>query len=121
MQERIKFAWMNIIRVLQSAGYSQKALAEKVGVNQSTICRLADGEGPEPRWSVGSVLIELAGGRAALAGQGIDLGDCEQSIPTPESVALPAAPIALTLAERRERDLPIDFPDRRTPATTGES
>ena len=42
-------------------------LAERVGVNQSTICRLADRRTPEPRFSVGVALIELAGGSEKLA------------------------------------------------------
>lgn len=63
--------WPQILRLLQSNGYSQSKLAELVGVDQSTICRLADGRAPEPRYSVGEALIDLAGGRLALAEQGI--------------------------------------------------
>lgn len=63
--------WPQILRLLQSCGYSQSKLAELVGVDQSTICRLADGRAPEPRYSVGEALIALAGGRSALAHHGI--------------------------------------------------
>ena len=54
--------WPKIIALLASRGISQKALASQLGVNQSTISRLAKGAGPEPRWSEGAALIELAGG-----------------------------------------------------------
>lgn len=63
--------WPQIIRLLQSQGMSQAKMAERVGVDQSTICRLADGRSPEPRYSVGEALIALAGGRECLAEQGI--------------------------------------------------
>jgi predicted transcriptional regulator len=61
--------WPQIIRLLKSVGLSQRALAERVGVDQSTICRLADGRAPEPRFSVGLALIELAGGPEKLASE----------------------------------------------------
>lgn len=63
--------WPQIIRLLQSNGYSQSKLAELVGIDQSTICRLSDGRAPEPRYSIGEALIALAGGRDAVAAQGI--------------------------------------------------
>jgi predicted transcriptional regulator len=58
--------WTQIIQLLKSVGLSQQALAERVGVDQSTICRLADGRAPEPRFSVGLALIEMAGGAEKL-------------------------------------------------------
>jgi len=63
--------WPQIIKLLQSQGMSQAKVADRVGVDQSTICRLADCTSPEPRYSVGEALISLAGGREALAQQGI--------------------------------------------------
>ena len=67
--------WPKIIALLASRGISQKALASQLGVNQSTISRLAKGAGPEPRWSEGAALIELAGGNEALApGQPVETG-----------------------------------------------
>lgn len=58
--------WPQIIKLLKESGYSQQALAESTGVDQSTICRLGDGRAPEPRYSVGTKLIELAGGESTL-------------------------------------------------------
>jgi transcriptional regulator with XRE-family HTH domain len=63
--------WPQIIKLLQSQGMSQAKVADRVGVDQSTICRLADGRSPEPRYSVGEALIALAGGRESLAEHGI--------------------------------------------------
>lgn len=63
--------WPQIIKFLQSQGMSQAKVADRVGVDQSTICRLADGRSPEPRYSVGEALIALAGGREILAAHGI--------------------------------------------------
>jgi len=60
--------WPKIIELLKSQGFSQKALAELVGVDQSTICRLEAGRGPEPRFSAGMKLIELAGGWPVVGG-----------------------------------------------------
>lgn len=82
MHECIKTMWADIINLLLAAGHSQKALADKVGVNQSTICRLVDGEGPEPRWSVGAALIAMAGGAEQLAQHGIDV-KCYMSASAP--------------------------------------
>ncbi|WP_372826511.1 helix-turn-helix domain-containing protein [Polaromonas sp.] len=66
--------WPEIIQLLKSRGYSQKRLAKATGVDQSTICRLGDGRAPEPRYSAGAALIELAGGAEALASaHGIDV------------------------------------------------
>lgn len=65
--------WPKIIELLKTQGFSQKALAERVGVDQSTICRLADGAAPEPRFSVGQALIDLAGGPEALRRHGLQL------------------------------------------------
>ena len=61
--------WPKIIQLLQTQGFSQAKLAELVGLDQSTICRLGDGRAPEPRYSAGEALIELAGGREALLQQ----------------------------------------------------
>lgn len=52
--------WQQIIKKLKDQGFSQKALAELIGSDQSTICRWANGVGPEPRFSVGLHLIRLA-------------------------------------------------------------
>lgn len=76
--------WPQIIRVLKAHGFSQYTLAERVGVDQSTICRLGDGRAPEPRYSVGRALISLAGGDEVLR---LRYGIC---IP----VQLPPAPVA---------------------------
>ncbi len=98
--------WPDIIRLLLAKGLSQKGLADKVGVNQSTICRLADGEGPEPRYSVGAKLIELAGGCDALAElHGPDVAVYLRNGAQPEQ--------PLALVDRRVADLPIEFPGRR--------
>jgi DNA-binding XRE family transcriptional regulator len=106
MHERIKSMWPDIIRSLLTNGLSQKALADKVGVNQSTICRLADGEGPEPRWSVGAKLIDLAGGPEALAQQhGLDVAVYLQNGAHPNQ--------PLELVDRRSQAHPIAFEDRR--------
>lgn len=59
--------WPQIIRLLKAQGFSQRKLAEKAGVDQSTICRIADGSLPEPRYSAAVALIELAGGAERLA------------------------------------------------------
>ena len=59
--------WPQIIRLLKAKGFSQRKLAEAAGVDQSTICRIAEGALPEPRYSAGIALIELAGGAEALA------------------------------------------------------
>lgn len=64
--------WQKIIKLLKDAGFSQQMLAEKAGVDQSTICRIGDGRAPEPRYSVGVTLIELAGGEDGLRQHGID-------------------------------------------------
>lgn len=60
--------WQQIIKILKARGFSQKALAERVGVDQSTICRLSEGLGPEPRFNVGLKLIRLAGGTESQDG-----------------------------------------------------
>lgn len=65
--------WPQILRLLQSDGYSQSRLAEIVGVDQSTICRLSDGRAPEPRYSVAEALIALAGGRQSLIDRGVPM------------------------------------------------
>ena len=59
--------WPQIIRLLKAQGFSQRKLAEKAGVDQSTICRIADGSLPEPRYSAAVALIDLAGGADRLA------------------------------------------------------
>ncbi len=61
--------WPQIIRLLKSQGFSQRKLAERAGVDQSTICRIADGSIPEPRYSAAVSLIELAGGSERLAAE----------------------------------------------------
>lgn len=76
--------WPQIIKLLQSQGLSQAKVAERVGVDQSTICRLADGRSPEPRYSVAEALIHLAGGREFLAQSGI-------AVATPQPTMEPAA------------------------------
>lgn len=76
--------WPQIIKLLQTQGMSQAKVADRVGVDQSTICRLADGRSPEPRYSVGEALIDLAGGREVLAQQGI-ASSSRQTQPTMES------------------------------------
>lgn len=63
--------WQQIIKILKERGFSQKALAERVGVDQSTICRLSEGLGPEPRFNVGLKLIHLAGGAESHGGSPI--------------------------------------------------
>lgn len=89
--------WPQIIKLLKESGFSQQTLAERVGVDQSTICRLGDGRAPEPRYSVGTRLIEMAGGCDVLKVKyGIDVlafvtnGDANASNP-PSSVRPPAA------------------------------
>lgn len=59
--------WPQIIRLLLSKGFSQRELAEKVRVDQSTISRLSEGRLPEPRYGAAMTLIELAGGAEHLA------------------------------------------------------
>ena len=46
------------IETLKRAGLTEKAIAESVGVNQSTVNRI--GNGSHPSYSVGRALIELA-------------------------------------------------------------
>lgn len=58
--------WPKVILALRGKGFSQRELAERAGVDQSTICRIAAGKG-EPRFSAAVALIELAGGLAVLA------------------------------------------------------
>lgn len=58
--------WPKVILALRGKGLSQRDLAERAGVDQSTICRIAAGRG-EPRFSAAMALIELAGGADALA------------------------------------------------------
>lgn len=65
--------WPKIIELIQTKGLTQKAIAQRVGVDQSTICRLSDGRAPEPRFSVGRALIDLAGGLETLRLEGISL------------------------------------------------
>lgn len=77
--------WPQIIRLLQSQGFSQRKLAEKAGVDQSTICRIADGSLPEPRYSAGIALIDLAGGPERLAAEhGIKVADPGSAAPAQE-------------------------------------
>lgn len=72
--------WPQIIKLLKESGYSQQALAESTGVDQSTICRLGDGRAPEPRYSVGAKLIAIAGGGNCLKEKhGIDVQAYEDS------------------------------------------
>ncbi len=78
--------WPQIIKLLQNQGMSQAKVADFVGVDQSTICRLADGRSPEPRYSVAESLIALAGGRESLAQQGIVI-----AVATPQPTMEPAA------------------------------
>lgn len=78
--------WPQIIRLLKEQGFSQRKLAEKAGVDQSTICRIADGSLPEPRYSAAVVLIDLAGGAERLAtDHGIDVAQ-PANAPTAQGV-----------------------------------
>lgn len=61
--------WPQIIRLLKAQGFSQRKLAESAGVDQSTICRIADGRLTDPRYSVAVALIDLAGGAERLAAE----------------------------------------------------
>lgn len=63
--------WPKIIQVLKERGFSQKAIADRAGVDQSTICRLAIGSSPEPRFAAGQAMIEMLGGPAELERLGI--------------------------------------------------
>lgn len=79
--------WPKIIELIQSKGLTQKAIAQRVGVDQSTICRLSDGRAPEPRFSVGQALIELAGGANELRIEGISIEALSSSVhPQSESM-----------------------------------
>lgn len=51
--------WGDVIEQLKRKGFTQKSLAVRVGVDQSTICRIGAGE-CEPRFSVGSQLLALS-------------------------------------------------------------
>jgi predicted transcriptional regulator len=62
--------WKNLIQHLADQGVSQYAMAKAAGVNQSTICRLAAGDG-EPRYSVAMALIALGGGVDELRTKGL--------------------------------------------------
>lgn len=59
MHERNIF-WGCLIAQLRARGYTQKALAQRVGVNQATMCRLAEGRAPDPRFGVGVALLAIA-------------------------------------------------------------
>jgi hypothetical protein len=61
--------WREIIRILNAAGHTQRALAAYAGVGQSSICRLADGRTRDPRFSTGLALVDLAGGPERLASE----------------------------------------------------
>lgn len=79
--------WKNLIQHLASKGFSQYAMAKAAGVDQSTISRLAAGQG-EPRYSVGMALIHLGGGFDALKGDGIEIS-VPMADPTPEPTPTP--------------------------------
>lgn len=57
MHKSIK--WSEVVGLIQKSGRSQQQIASQVGVDQSTVCRLADGRAPEPRYSVGEKLLAL--------------------------------------------------------------
>ncbi|MDO8903987.1 helix-turn-helix domain-containing protein [Hydrogenophaga sp.] len=57
MHKSIK--WSEVVGLIQKSGRSQQQIASHVGVDQSTVCRLADGRAPEPRYSVGEKLLAL--------------------------------------------------------------
>ena len=65
--------WPKIIEILNGRGFSQKAIADRAGVDQSTICRLALGSGPEPRFTAGRAMIEMLGGDDELERLGISV------------------------------------------------
>lgn len=56
----------DLVRRLQAAGHSQRAIAEHVGVDQSTICRIATGATKSISFEAGQRLLELAGGKVVL-------------------------------------------------------
>jgi transcriptional regulator with XRE-family HTH domain len=69
--------WSEVIKSLRSRGLSQRAIAVRVGVDQSTISRLEDGRITDPRHSLACALLDLqrrhevaANDAPATAGQG---------------------------------------------------
>ena len=51
--------WRDVVHEITSKGLSQYDIARFAGVDQSTICRIADGRAPEPRYGVAVKLLEL--------------------------------------------------------------
>ena len=51
--------WPELIKRLQSRGWTQVQIAQHVGALQSTISELRNGKAKEPRYSVASALIAL--------------------------------------------------------------
>ena len=93
MHQRINSAmWKNLIQHLTLKGFSQYAMAKAAGVDQSTISRLAAGQG-EPRYSVGMALIVLGGGFDALKSEGVDVA-APVPDPTPQPTPSPPPPEA---------------------------
>ena len=51
--------WTELIKRLQTRGWLQVQIAERVGATQSTISELLNGKTGEPRYSVAAALIEI--------------------------------------------------------------
>lgn len=51
--------WTELIKRLQTRGWLQVQIAERVGATQSTISELLNGKTCEPRYSVAAALIEI--------------------------------------------------------------
>lgn len=58
--------WPQLVRQLLDGGRSQRDLAEAIGVDQATICRLANGQLADVRFEVGAKLLRLAGGHVLV-------------------------------------------------------
>jgi transcriptional regulator with XRE-family HTH domain len=51
--------WTELIKRLQTRGWLQVQIADRVGATQSTISELLNGKTGEPRYSVAAALIEI--------------------------------------------------------------
>lgn len=64
MQNVIDISWPALLeRVSKERSLSQYGLADALGVDQSTVCRIASGAVKDPRASLAIRLLQLAGGR----------------------------------------------------------